>query len=427
MAVIRPNQSSDGSHFIGFGPDFTSVGQFASHRRVPPGRRGEFGVVLRPGRWRSDISGYREIGVILFAFHNDPAVKARCLARLRSRRKAGKLVQNSGHGQGGAVWSILQSSDYARFQTELGIPEVLARLMDAVFYGLPEQESSNWPERLLEAIPVGRDLSRVGWQFLEWLLDDTLAETEISVDLSEAGRDHICFSHPVLDAMRENAMSLAEIIEPLTRGEPAGLDAIAAVGLSLPRDMTVADSAKLKEELEALEPMLDDAQMALLDAKVAVRDAWEEREEAETELELAAEAKAEVEALNAAIESLEASVFLDVEPSIALMESARGALRAWADEVAAESESVRAAAKSDVARAIAESAERSVEVSCSPCGEVDETWDAFEEKDRAWDEISSKLLELVADQELPNEGQGLNDQPLPMSLISIDSDEAIPF
>ena len=55
---------------------------------------------------------------------------------------------------------------------ELGIPRLLARLEDGIFEGLPFEVAKEWPEKFLEAINVGADLSDVWPKFAVWLLTD---------------------------------------------------------------------------------------------------------------------------------------------------------------------------------------------------------------------------------------------------------------
>ena len=109
------------------------------------------------------------------AFHNDPLIKAQYIARVRSHREAERLIKGVGwdNGRGCAVGCTLEAYDHARYPIELGIPEALARLEDAVFERLPENEWPLWPEKFLDAIPVGAELEFIQWQFLHWLLTDS--------------------------------------------------------------------------------------------------------------------------------------------------------------------------------------------------------------------------------------------------------------
>ncbi len=111
----------------------------------------------------------------LLAFHGDPSVKDKYLARVAAHRAADQLIHGVGweNGKGCAIGCTLEAYDHARYETELGIPQMLARLEDAIFEGLANGESQKWPERFLSAIRPGADLSLVGWKFLLWLFEDT--------------------------------------------------------------------------------------------------------------------------------------------------------------------------------------------------------------------------------------------------------------
>ena len=108
------------------------------------------------------------------AFHNDPKLKAKYLARVRDHRKADRLIQGTGweYGRGCAVGCTLEAYDHNRYPIELGIPVELARLEDGIFEGLARSDAMDWPEAFLDAIPVGADLSLVWPRFAHWLLVD---------------------------------------------------------------------------------------------------------------------------------------------------------------------------------------------------------------------------------------------------------------
>lgn len=45
----------------------------------------------------------------------------------------------------------------------------LARIEDTLFERLPNGEAKAWPERFLEAIPVGADLRIAYWRYMDWV------------------------------------------------------------------------------------------------------------------------------------------------------------------------------------------------------------------------------------------------------------------
>jgi hypothetical protein len=108
----------------------------------------------------------------LRAFHGDPAIKAKYLARVREHRELDQIIQGKywENGRGCAVGCTIHSNDHNRYEWELGIPEPLAHLQDCLFELLPLRVAKHFPVRFLKAIPVGADLSPVCDQFVYWLL-----------------------------------------------------------------------------------------------------------------------------------------------------------------------------------------------------------------------------------------------------------------
>jgi hypothetical protein len=106
------------------------------------------------------------------AFHNDRAVKAKYLKRVRAHAKADRLIQGMGweNGRGCAIGCTLENYDHSRYPIELGVPLELARLEDCIFERLPKADAMKWPAAFLSAIPVGADLSMVWPRFALWML-----------------------------------------------------------------------------------------------------------------------------------------------------------------------------------------------------------------------------------------------------------------
>ena len=104
----------------------------------------------------------------MLAYHNDAKLKKSVINEMAMHRKADELVQGYGYWNGGkgcAVGCLLKSGNHAEYETKFGIPEMLARLEDSIFEGLPKAKAQKWPERFLKAIKAGADLSTVGWEF----------------------------------------------------------------------------------------------------------------------------------------------------------------------------------------------------------------------------------------------------------------------
>jgi len=103
----------------------------------------------------------------LLSFHNDPAVKEKYVSRLEEHRKLEHLIQGTGwetyngSPKGCAVGCTLESYNHDRYETEIGLPEWLARLEDQLFEKLPKKEAEQFAVDLLNVIPVGVDVEPV--------------------------------------------------------------------------------------------------------------------------------------------------------------------------------------------------------------------------------------------------------------------------
>jgi hypothetical protein len=108
------------------------------------------------------------------AFLGKQETKDFYIARVRAHREADQLVKGFywERGKGCAVGCTVHSGNHAAYETELGIPRILAKLEDGIFEALSNGEAMAWPEKFLSAIPVGADLSLVWPRFAVWMLVD---------------------------------------------------------------------------------------------------------------------------------------------------------------------------------------------------------------------------------------------------------------
>lgn len=114
-------------------------------------------------------------GVKMLAYHNDEAIKEKYLSRVADHRAADELLQGYGYwkdGKGCAVGCTIHGGNHQAYETELGIPATIAHLEDGLFERLPVDLARQWPERFLNAIRPGADLSKVTARFMVWLLVD---------------------------------------------------------------------------------------------------------------------------------------------------------------------------------------------------------------------------------------------------------------
>ena len=112
----------------------------------------------------------------MLTFHGSHELKAQRIAQVRAHRLADQLVHGTywENGKGCAVGCTIHSGRHEDYETELGIPVELAYAEDHIFENLANGKALLWPERFLEAIPVGVDLraTHVNKRYVLALLTD---------------------------------------------------------------------------------------------------------------------------------------------------------------------------------------------------------------------------------------------------------------
>jgi hypothetical protein len=110
----------------------------------------------------------------MIAFHGKQEIKDEYLNRVKSHQIADEIVKGTywEDGKGCAIGCTIHSSDLSAYETELGIPRILARLEDGIFEKLPNHLAMIWPERFLDAITPGADLGLVWPRFAIWMMID---------------------------------------------------------------------------------------------------------------------------------------------------------------------------------------------------------------------------------------------------------------
>jgi len=131
---------------------------------------------------------------MLQAFNNDKDFREQMIASAISHREkdeyiAGEYSREDGDFKGCSLGCSLYDvkkikgvdievySDHSRLAEELGVPEFIVHLQEAVFEGLPDNQRFGWTERLFNSIPLGVDLTPVLPRFLLKTLD-RLPETD---------------------------------------------------------------------------------------------------------------------------------------------------------------------------------------------------------------------------------------------------------
>jgi hypothetical protein len=115
-----------------------------------------------------------KVRIEMEAFLGKQEVKTKFLERVRAHREADELIKGTywEKGKGCAVGCTVHSDDHVAYETQLGIPQILALLEDGLFEALPNGVAMLWPERFLSAIQPGADLSLVWPRFSVWMLID---------------------------------------------------------------------------------------------------------------------------------------------------------------------------------------------------------------------------------------------------------------
>jgi len=110
----------------------------------------------------------------LIAFHGKQSIKNKYVNRVKAHQAADEIIHGKywEDGKGCAVGCTVHSNKHLSYETELGVPLILAWLEDKIFESLDNGRAKEWPLQFLQAIPVGADLFNVWPQFAVWLLVD---------------------------------------------------------------------------------------------------------------------------------------------------------------------------------------------------------------------------------------------------------------
>jgi hypothetical protein len=110
------------------------------------------------------------------AYLNNPLLKVQILQQLQAHYDADEIIKGVywEDGKGCAIGCILHDArgNHERFESEVGIPAVIALLIDRIFEGLSNDKAKQWPLRIMSAFEPGKDYSKAWYQFGHWLLID---------------------------------------------------------------------------------------------------------------------------------------------------------------------------------------------------------------------------------------------------------------
>jgi hypothetical protein len=170
----------------------------------------------------------------MLSYHNDAQLKEDFIREIRKHREADAIEQGhygrqNGTWKGCAVACSLRSlaivkgedlrekyNDHKRYETDLGIPEWLARLEDTIFEGLPVDAAKEWPEQFAEAIPVGVDLEPVKYYFCAFLLKENI-DRVLSLDIEDDLKKKVVDAIRGVLSVHETAIQTGEWDEAAAR------------------------------------------------------------------------------------------------------------------------------------------------------------------------------------------------------------------
>lgn len=157
------------------------------------------------------------------SFHNNAAIKERCLERVRAHVEADRQRPKGCWvlGTGRVIPWTVNSKDHNACETELALPEWLARLEDELFGWMLPEAAYSFAVNLIDMIPVGVDLQPVRWQLCAHLMQQNI------VMLSPLPIDYK-IKEPVLAVCRE-AQSICEeaaVMGPFACSGWNGLDSL---------------------------------------------------------------------------------------------------------------------------------------------------------------------------------------------------------
>jgi len=118
----------------------------------------------------------------LQAYFNDKKVKAKYVKRIECHRKADEIIHGTywENGKGCAIGCILEKPTgcHKLFETELGLPEWLAHLVDYLFEAMGNGKAKEFPEQVLKSIKLGVNLDLTYHKFCLFLLKEICEDTD---------------------------------------------------------------------------------------------------------------------------------------------------------------------------------------------------------------------------------------------------------
>ncbi len=201
----------------------------------------------------------------MLAFHETTVTKPQIIKQLKAHAKADEFIKGKywEDGKGCAVGCTIHGSNHAEYETRFGIPQMLAKLEDCIFEGLPNDKAKKWPLRFMQAIKPGADLRTVGWEFQHRLQINNLK-------LAQAQK----FPKDVIKSIQ----MVIDVLEPMTKGKKVDESAARSAAES------AAESAAMSAARSAMSAMSAAAASAAWSAAWSVVAAAQSAESAYEEM-----------------------------------------------------------------------------------------------------------------------------------------------
>ena len=146
----------------------------------------------------------------LQAFFNDPKIKQKYLKQIQQHYKLDEIVHGIywENGRGCAVGCLIHDSDHKRFETELGLPEWLAHLIDFLFENLSNGKAKEFPVQFIKSVNVGANYDIMYNEFVLFLLQEICKlDKEQYPDISKTISTIINYHKEIVDTNDLDAVS----------------------------------------------------------------------------------------------------------------------------------------------------------------------------------------------------------------------------
>ena len=134
----------------------------------------------------------------LKAFHGNAQLKKDMVAEILNHQKQDQIIKGT-YGKENGIWKgcavgcsihslnikygkSIDTGNHNAYETELGIPESLARLEDYLFETMPDDKATKWPLEFMKSIKVGANLSLVAPKFIAGTLRDVVKNKHVKDD-----------------------------------------------------------------------------------------------------------------------------------------------------------------------------------------------------------------------------------------------------